>query len=268
MLLTSVIIIFREVLEAGLVFSILLAMSRFLGLSTRWFLLALALGGIGSIVYGNNLAAISNGFDGAGQELLNAGLHFGIYLLLLGATTLMVINYYRPGYRLSLLKWLMLLAVSCSVLREGAEIYIYLYTFHAQQELFSSVLKGALIGAGIGFSIGALLYYLLLGLPKRYILLVTCLLLIVVAGGMCSQAAQLLIQVDWLPAQAPLWDSSGFLPEHSLVGQLLFALVSYEASPTPIEVLVYTTSMAVMALVLGVTHSVCRTSTHAPVTAH
>ncbi|MBB5212641.1 FTR1 family protein [Microbulbifer hydrolyticus] len=268
MLLTSVIIIFREVLEAGLVFCILLAMSRFLGLSTRWFLLALVLGGIGSAVYGNNLAAISNAFDGAGQELLNAGLHFWIYFLLVMATTLMVINYYRPGYRLSLLKWLMLLAVTCSVLREGAEIYIYLYTFHSQPELFGSVVKGALIGAGIGFSIGALLYYLLLGLPKRYILPVTCILLTIVAGGMCSQAAQLLIQVDWLPAQAPLWDSSGLLPEHSLVGQLLFALVSYEASPTPIEVFLYTTSMAVMALILGVTHYVFRTSSHVPAIAH
>lgn len=268
MLLTSVIIILREVLEAALLLTILLAMSRFIGLNTRWFLLALALGGLGSIVYGNNLAAISNAFDGTGQELLNACLHILIYALLLISTSLMVINYYRPGYRLSLLKWCMLLAVMSSILREGAEIYIYLYTFHTQPELFGSVLKGALIGAGIGFSIGALLYYLLLALPERHTLLITCILLTIVAGGMCSQAVQLLIQIDWLPSQMPLWDTSALLREDSLLGQLLYALMSYEASPTPLEVFLYAMSLAVMALTLGFTHYVYRSHAHVPAVAH
>lgn len=256
MLLTSVIIILREVLEAALLLSVLLAMSRFMALRTRWFFLSMVAGILGSVLYGGNLAAISNTFDGAGQELLNASLQIAIYLLLLLIATLMVINYHRSGTREVLLQFAMLLAVPLAVLREGSEIYIYLSAFRYQPELFTGVLTGALIGAGIGFSIGALFYYLLLGLPRRYTLLVACTLLTLVAGGMCLQAAQLLIQVDWLPAQATLWDTSGLLSEESLLGQLLYALIGYEASPTPIEVVIYGISVALMILLLGFTHYV------------
>lgn len=260
MLLTSVIIILREVLEAALLLSILLAMGRFSGLRTRWFYLSLVVGVAGAILYGNNLAGISNAFDGAGQELLDAGLQIAIYLLLLLIAALMVINHYRAPYRLMLLQGAMLLAVAFAVLREGSEIYVYLSAFRYQPEIFSSVLAGALLGAGIGFSVGALFYYLMLGLPRRYTLLVASVLLTLVGAGMTAQAAQLLIQVDWLPAQAPLWDTSALLPEESLPGQLLYALVSYEASPTPIEVAIYSISALLMVLLLGITHYVYRPS--------
>lgn len=265
MLLNSVIIILREVLEAALLLSVLLAMSRFMELRTRWFYGSLAVGILGSVLYGNNLATISNAFDGTGQELLNAGLQIVIYLLLLVIAALMVANHYLSAYRLPQLQCAMLLAVALAVLREGSEIYVYLSAFRYQPEAFPGVMTGALLGTGIGFSVGALTYYLLLGLPRRYTLVVSCVLLTLVAAGMTSQATQLLIQADWLPAQAPLWDTSELLPEGSLAGQLLYALVSYEASPTPIEVVIYCVSVTLMVLLLGCIHYVNRTHrTEAP----
>jgi len=260
MLLSSVIIVLREVLEAAMLLCILLAMSRFMKLRMRWFYISLAAGVAGAVAYGNHLAAISDLFDGAGQELLDAGLQIAIYLLLLAILPLMIINHHRGSYRPALLQCAMLAAVALAVLREGAEIYVYLSAFRYQPQLFSGVLTGALLGVGIGFSIGALCYYLLLGLPRRYTLLATCVLLTLVGAGMCAQAAQMLIQVDWLPAQAPLWDTSALLPEESLPGQLLYALLSYEASPTPIEVAFYSVSLALMVLLLGITHYACRPS--------
>ncbi|WP_323847430.1 FTR1 family protein [Microbulbifer magnicolonia] len=251
MLLTSVIIILREVLEAALLLSILLAMSRFLNLRVRWFWASLAMGVAGSILYGANLVAISNAFDGVGQELLNAGLQIAIYLLLLLIAALLIANRRRGAYKVPLLQGAMLLAVALAVLREGSEIYIYLMAFRHQPDLLPGVMAGALLGAGIGFSVGALFYYLLRGLPQQYTLLTACVLLTLVAGGMTLQAAQLLIQADWLPAQPPLWDSSVLVAEHSVVGQLLYALVGYEATPTLVEFLVYIASVSVMVLLLG-----------------
>ena len=46
----------------------------------------------------------------------------------------------------------------------------------------------------------------------------------------------LLVQADWLPSQAPLWDTSAALPENSPPGQLLYALLGYEATPGPWQV--------------------------------
>ena len=88
MLLTSVILVLREVLEAALLLSILLAMSQYAGLTARWILIALAGGILGSIAYGAGIGTVSEAFDGMGQELLNAAMQFAIYGLLNGLWTL------------------------------------------------------------------------------------------------------------------------------------------------------------------------------------
>ncbi len=56
-----------------------------------------------------------------------------------------------------------------------------------------------------------------------------------VGAGMASQVAQLLIQADWLPSRLPVWDTSGWISETSVTGQLLYALIGYEATPTAIQ---------------------------------
>jgi high-affinity iron transporter len=60
-----------------------------------------------------------------------------------------------------------------------------------------------------------------------------------IGAGMAGQASLLLIQADWLPSQAPLWDSSNLVAENSITGQLLYALIGYEATPTPIQAIAY-----------------------------
>ena len=253
MLLTSVILVLREVLEAALLLSILLAMSHYLGLKTRWIYVALVAGIVGSVVYGQYLGVVSEWFDGMGQELFNALMQLAIYGLLLLTGALLVLNRTGTPRNLSLLLWTMVLAVALAALREGAEIYIYLNALRQQDDLLQGALLGALIGAGIGFSIGALFYYLLLGLPHRHRLISALVLLTLVASGLCLQATQLLEQADWLPAQQPLWDTSALLSENSLLGQLLYALLGYEATPTPISMFAYFCSLLLMATLLSTT---------------
>ena len=252
MLLNSVILVLREVLEAALLLSILLAMTRFLQMGWRWFAIATVLGAGGAVLYGNYLGGISAAFEGVGQELLNATLQLLIFLLLLLIAALFVVNHYHSPFFQGLLQWLMAVAVAAAILREGSEIYIYLMAFREAPELFGTVIVGALLGAGIGFSIGALLYYLLLTISRTPRLWVACVLLALVAAGMTLQAVQLLLQADWLPEQTPLWDSSALLAETSVLGQLLYALVGYEATPTPLEVVIYLASLTFMVAVLGV----------------
>lgn len=250
MLLTSVIIVLREVLEAALLLSILLAMSRLLQLRIHWFYVSLVAGAIGSAVYGVQVTAVSRAFGGMGQELLNAAMQFAIGLFFAATLSLLAMNYYSGPRLRALLLGCMAAAMALVVLRAGAEIYIYLSVFRYGPEPGFGMLAGSLLGAGIGFSVGALFYYLLLSLPRPWALLTTCVLLTLVVGGMCLQAAQLLTQAGWLPAQLPLWDSSALVAEDSVAGQMLYTLVGYEATPTALEAAVYIAGIAAVGLLL------------------
>jgi len=239
MLLTSVVIVLREVLEASLLISILSALSGVLGISRRWTGWALLFGLAGAVGYSFSVAAISDWFDGVGQEVVSAMLQLLIFLLLLMFAFLATRD---PGsQRLSekLIVLVMAVMVAVAVTREGFEILVYMYGFSAELPRFMTILAGSVMGACIGISMGALIYYFVLTLPPRLSLIVGLGLLALVAAGMLSQAVLLLIQADWLPSQLPLWDSSGWLSESSVTGQLLYALIGYEATPSALQASFY-----------------------------
>ncbi|WP_444937862.1 FTR1 family protein [Microbulbifer sp. JMSA002] len=251
MLLTSVMVVLREVLEVALLLSVLLATTRMLDLRDRWFYIALLLGGLAAIVYGENLVRVSQALNGTGQELVNAGILITIYILLAIVTTLLLLNWRKQQYHLPIIQGAMLLAVTLAIMREGSEVYVYLTSFWLHPPLLPSVIIGALLGAGIGYSLGALFYYFLCSLSPKYTLMTSCILLTILAAGMILQATQLFIQANLLPGQEPLWDSSQLLREDSIPGQLLFAIAGYEATPTPLEVMAYAGSIFLMLCVLG-----------------
>lgn len=234
MLLNSVIIILREVLEAALLISVLLVLTNSLDKSFRWVAWALVAGMAGSVVYGINIGVISEWFDGVGQEVINALLQVGIFFLI--AVSIMLLPgqlYARATGRT--LSFVMVLTIALVLSREGAEIMIYLYGFLHGSDQLPSVLIGAGIGGSIGISAGILFYYLLRNRSRRRTVGISVVVLMLVGSGMASQAAQLLIQADWLPSRLPLWDSSGWISETSVTGQLLYALIGYEATPTAIQ---------------------------------
>ncbi|MGA8204724.1 MAG: FTR1 family protein [Woeseiaceae bacterium] len=252
MLVTSVVIVLREVLEAALLISVLLALSRRLPSATRWLLAAIAVGVLGGFVYAHFLGTVSEMFEGTGQELVNALLQF----LVFAAAALIVFFVARARGRPSVpnvaLPALMALAVAISSIREGSEIVVYVSGFLAAGHFVSSVGIGSLAGAGIGFSVGVLFYYVLLAMPERRSLWVSVVLLSLAASGMCAQAVQLLVQADWLSTAGPAWDTSWLVPEGSLPGQLLYALVGYEAAPSTVVAVSYGVSLAVFTAAIAI----------------
>ncbi len=249
MLLSSVILVLREVLEAALLFSLLMALSRKLHISCRWVVFVLVIGLLGSAIYGFNIDLVSDWFDGVGQEVVNAVLQISIYLLLCGLAVFAVRHSRGIDVSGSHMLFLMAGSVMLAIVREGSEIMIYLSGFLQVEEQLVSVLAGSAIGAGIGISVGAVFYFALLNLGRRAAVICGAVLLVLVASGMASQAAQLLIQADWLPSQYPIWDSSWLIAEQTVTGQLLYALVGYEATPTPLQLFIY---LAAIALIVGV----------------
>jgi high-affinity iron transporter len=83
------------------------------------------------------------------------------------------------------------------------------------------------------------LFYGLINLSVIWSFRASLILLCLIAGNMGSQAVLLLTQADWLPFTPIAWNSSAALPEASILGHLLYALVGYEATPSILQVALY-----------------------------
>ncbi|MBD2858349.1 FTR1 family protein [Spongiibacter sp. KMU-158] len=238
MLSTSVIILLREVLEAVLILSLFMASAQRSGLNNRWLLPAIGIGLLASIGYASQLSTIANLFDGVGQEIFDA---FSLILL----SVLLPLTMYghfirvkensRPAGKLYAL---MIGVTIIAIAREGAEIYLYLSAFIPSPELRNSLFAGSAIGVGLGFSVGALFYFWLGSFKEQYGLRINAIIASLIAAGMILQACKMLIQADWLP-DGQVWDSSGLIAEDSVLGQLMYALIGYEASPAPVQIAAY-----------------------------
>ena len=236
MLLTSTIIILREFLEGAILVSVLLALSSHRGSSVRWVWLALLIGLLGAYLYASELDTISAWFDYTGQEITNASIQIAIVLFL----TVFGVLYLRPeSPAAGLMLAIMIVTVALTTASEGSEILLYLSGFTDNSSALPSVILGSIIGAGIGTSIGALLYYALTCFLAGTAVKTAFIILALFSAGMLSHAVQILTQADWLPAQRIIWDTSSWLSETSVLGQLLYAVMGYEATPTANQVLAY-----------------------------
>jgi high-affinity iron transporter len=239
MLTTSVIIILREVLEIALMLSIMLAATWQLKLSLRWLGYSFIIGLLTAWLYASTIQVVSEWFDGVGQEIVNAFMQFLLYLLL-GSLGIKLLNA-RPE-KTANYKNITLIMAACIILaatREGYEIIIYLSGFLTDPSTRFPVLLGSAIGTGIGISTGAIIYYILISIDNKRAFRISAYALIAVAAGMLLQGSLLLTQADWLSNQQVLWDSSWLISESSITGQLLYALIGYEATPTTTQASIY-----------------------------
>jgi high-affinity iron transporter len=245
----AVLLILREVLEAALILSLLLALCHKLHLQFRWSLVALVIGVIGSWVLAHYAYEIADAMEGTGQELLNAVLYLVVILsvitlgllispLAFNAQKKHEIGTSSPltlGTHHKLIYRLFIVIVSFSLAREASEIWIYLSAFTNKADTLFPALIGSAIGAGIGMSLGACTYYAFAFMPKNYFIPIFLVIITLLAGGLSMQIAKQLMQIGLLNSGAPLWDSTFLVNEHSWVGELLYALVGYDSRPAPIQ---------------------------------
>ncbi|MFK8049012.1 MAG: FTR1 family protein [Halioglobus sp.] len=250
MLINSVILVLREVLEAALLVSVLFAISSHVRCGKRWLLWSLPLGLLGVVAVASSLETITDSLDGAGQEVLYAGMQLLVYVFLVAVLWCAACARAAPRG----LAYLMAGATACAITREGSEIMVYITGFAAAEEHRLAVFAGSAIGAGIGLSLGVLLFNALVALKFNLSWIVTLLLVGMIGSGMVMQATMLLQQVDWLASSKPLWDSSAFISESSVTGELLYASLGYEATPSGTQVLLYFLS----AIVSGVAYGLSR----------
>jgi high-affinity iron transporter len=237
----SGIIVFRETLEAALVVTILLAATRGVTGRNRWIGGGVAAGVIGAYFAGN----IAETFAGIGQELFNAAVLFIAVLMLAwhniwmsGHAREMVADLRQVGSKVTagnLPFYFLSVAAGLAVLREGSEVVLFLYGIAVSGGAVVNMAAGGLIGLAGGIVAGVFLYFGLLGIPMSLLFRVTGWMILLLASGMASTGAGFLSQAGLLPSYKPLWNTSGFLSEHSLPGQLLHILIGYQDSPTSIQ---------------------------------
>ncbi len=250
-MLGSLLIVFREVLEAGLIVGIVLAATE--GIRGR---AAYVAGGIAAGVAGAGLIAafagsISNALSGNGQEVFNATI-LCVAVVMLGWHTVWMASHGREMAREmkqmgravaagEKTLFAMATVIAVAVWREGAEVVLFLYGIAASSGVSAAgLLTGGALGVAAGGAVSWLLYRGLVAIPLKHLFSVTNTLVSLLAAGMAGQAAAILARADLIPAWGyALWDTSGVLPEDSLLGRSLKALVGYSDQPMGVQVAAY-----------------------------
>ena len=261
-MLAALIIVFREVIEAGLVVGIVLAATTGVPRRGSWVAAGIAAGLLGASLVAGFADVISDAFTGAGQELLNAGV-LGIAVLMLGwhnvwmsrhgrelaremhAAGLQVVEGKQPTHMLAVV-------VGVAVLREGSEVVLFLYGVAAQGGVTAgSIVTGGLLGVALGGGIALLMYRGLLKIPARHLFTVTSILIALLAAGMAAQAVAFLEQAGLISVlDQPLWNSSALLNQNSMPGRVLHTLVGYTDQPSGAQLLAYLATLATVALLM------------------
>lgn len=267
----TLIIVFREVIEAGIIVGIVLAATRGIPQRGRFVAAGIAAGVVGACLVALFAGALSDAFSGSGQELLDAAVLILAVCMLawhnawmarhaadLVAETNAVAGDVRAGRRP-----LTALAVVCAiaVLREGSEIVLFLYGIVAAGTTISALLIGGLLGIAAGALVSALSYFGLLAIPTRYIFRVTGVIIAFLAAGLAAQAVAFLNAAGVVEAFGDqLWDTSGILSETSIAGRILHTLIGYSDRPTDLQFAVYVATLLAMFLLTRYAASTRRTA--------
>src|SRR5580658_3232482 len=243
----SMIIVFREAMEAGLIVGIVLAATMGVARRARWIAGGIAVGVVGASLVAAFAAALSNAFQGAGQELFTASiLLFAVVMLswhilwMSSHARAMARELREVGQQVRLgQRSLAALAVvvAVAVLREGSEVVLFLYGIAAASDTAPlAMAAGAVAGLALACVTSWLLYRGLVIIPLHRLFGVTNVLIALLAAGMAGQAAAILHSIDLLPGWGEqLWNTSFILADDSFLGRSMHALVGYSARPSGIQ---------------------------------
>ncbi|MFZ5610518.1 MAG: FTR1 family iron permease [Pseudomonadota bacterium] len=268
----TALIVFREVLEAALIVTIVLAATRGVATRARWVGAGILAGVAGSVLVALLADAIAGAAAGAGQEIFNAG----VLLLAVAMLSWHVVWMGRHGRALAgQMRELgagvtagerpltaLSAVVALAVLREGSEVVLFLYGLAAAGAAGAPAMAaGGLAGLGAGVAVGLVLYFGLVRIPLRHFFTVTNWLIVLLAAGLAAQAARYLAQAGLLPALGgALWDSSWLLDEQGWLGQILHTLIGYMERPSGLQAITYGAVVVILAGLMRLVERPARTT--------
>ena len=264
-MLSALLIVFREVIEAGLIVGIVLAATQGVPLRGRAVSGGVAAGVLGACLVAGFAGELAALFQGNGQELFNASI------LLLAVAMLTWHNVWMASHGREMARELKAaghevvtgkrtlaalgVVVGVAVLREGSEVVLFLYGIAAQGGTSNAaLLAGGALGLGAGAAVSALMYFGLLTIPASRLFQVTSGLITLLAAGMAAQAVLFLQNGGYIDAMtATIWDTSWLLREDSIPGRLLHTLIGYVQAPDGAQILAYFAAIAAILLLTRMT---------------
>jgi high-affinity iron transporter len=260
--LAALLIVFREVFEAGLVVGIVIAVTSGVAGRTLWIAGGVTAGVLGACLVALFTGGLSELFGGSGQEIFNAGI-LGFAVLMLTWHNVWMSRHGRElvaelraaGEAVAAgSKSLLALAivVAIAVLREGSEVVLFLYGVAAAQGGASwAMVLGGFIGLILGSLVCLMTYLGLVTIPARYLFSVTSALIALLAAGMAAQAIAFLEQANILTVgDETVWDTSWILSDSSFLGRALHTLIGYVDQPTAMQVVVYAATLGTIILLM------------------
>ncbi len=263
-MLGTLVIVFREVIEAGLIVGIVLAATRGVRGRGLWVGLGIAGGVAGACLVAAFTGELASLFEGSGQEVFNASI------LLLAVLMLAWHNIFMSTHGRAIAQEMksvgadvttgrrtlaaLAIVVGVAVLREGSEVVLFLYGIASQGGTSqTAMLTGGVLGLAAGALVSAAMFYGLVAIPTKKLFAVTSSLITLLAAGMAAQAVLFLQQAGYLEVLTrTVWDTSWLLPEDSIVGRLLHTLIGYSDTPNGAQLVAYAATVLAIGVLMRV----------------
>jgi high-affinity iron transporter len=266
-MLAIFIIIFREVLEISLIIGIVMAATREIPGRNLLVLCGIAAGIIISSFIALCMEKISASLNGYGQELFNAAILF-LAILMIGWTVIWMKQYAKklskqanrvkesiasgevPAYQIAII-------IASTIIREGVEIILFTHGMTTTTNTSAiETVTGLISGLACGAIVGVTMYFGLLKISGKYIFKISNILLTLLASAMAAQVANYLLASEVVTIlAAPVWDSSAFISDASITGQILRMLIGYNAAPSELQLLFYCGTLTIILSMLYCTSS-------------
>lgn len=254
----ALIIVLREVIEAGLIVGIVLAATKNIPNRMTYIVTGLLGGLAAAAIVAVFAKEISDALEGFGQEVFNASI-LAVAVVMLTWHNVWMARHGREmsdhirqiGHDVETgARSLAALAVvvGIAVLREGAEVVLFLYGIVISSGVSGlGLLAGGLMGLGLGVAISFVTFIGLANIPFRYLFRVTGVLIAFMAAGMAAQSAGLLQQAGIITKfDRILWNTASVLPENSMIGRVFQTLLGYSDQPTQLQLAVYLGALLVI----------------------
>ena len=255
-MLGALIIVFREIIEAGIIVGIVMVVTRGVK-GSRWMAAAgVCAGLLGAGLVAAFAGAITSALAGVGQEVMNASILMLAVCMLawhniwmashgreLAAEARKLGEDVRTGARtLTALG----IVIAVAVMREGSEVALFMYGLVASSATNGwDLLVGSALGLVAGVAVTGLTYFGLVVIPQRRLFQVTGWLITFLAAGLAAQATSFLQQAGIVKAlNQTAWDTSAILSDSSLFGRVLRTLIGYADQPSVLQVVVYLATLA------------------------
>jgi len=255
--MATLLVVFRETLEAGLIVGIVLAvLARLRALRYAphvWGSVGLAVAA--SLAAGWALGRATQATQGRWEQ----GIEGVISLVACGVLTHMIFWMDRQAKRIrpeieqrveaavsrQELAAIMLLPF-LAVLREGAETVLFLKAVAIQNSGALSLVGGAL-GGCLAVAVTAAIFVGGRRVPLKPLFRTTGVVLLLVAAGMLAYGIHELEELGWIPQFVyPVWNINHLLNEKEGLGSFLKALFGYNGNPSLTEVMAYVVYLVVV----------------------